>query len=430
MIDFGGAMNIAIRTMLVIALPLLTMAASAKTTKHDEGVQGTVNIFLANGNGLVAITDSRLSDESGSAAGFGQKLFKVDDQTVCSIAGFFSWSGPVFPGNKTKLLPTAVPAVLNAYIDALHSSPPESLQSKFEDIAKAWDFDLNIMLEFGAIAKQPYVPSEASVITIGGYENGVLWIGQVSLVPTNVNGVTTFVLQPANPVLQKVGDALGYATAGFDSEVVSILDKPESTSDRDPIFAKYSRSKAADNGASLRISDLETLAKKLETIAATKHSREVGGDQQVAVLTNGKVSAFDSPPSSSPDSLGQETVTVQISHDNQFHGGGEVMGPLPPKRVGFFFNDYFSKAVVQLDDRVEIYSTFSDCTLFYDGSPLVLFDTNQLINTDLQLGPKASLDSPIVKDFQRKYPTVHVTPWPNGFVQKTHSGITIRLQTQ
>src|ERR1035437_9664398 len=44
---------------------------------------GTVNVFLANKNGLVVVTDSLLGNGI-IPVGFGQKLFQVDDHTICS----------------------------------------------------------------------------------------------------------------------------------------------------------------------------------------------------------------------------------------------------------------------------------------------------------------------------------------------------------
>ena len=59
-----------------------------------ESTHGTVNVFLVNKNGLVVVTDSRLSNAAG-IVGNGQKLFRIDDRTICTIAGWYSDPGPV-----------------------------------------------------------------------------------------------------------------------------------------------------------------------------------------------------------------------------------------------------------------------------------------------------------------------------------------------
>ena len=71
-----------------------TRASSPTATRNDHSLikRGTVNILLANKNGLVAITDSKLV-MGNDPAGYAQKLFRIDDHTLCTIAGWYSWSG-------------------------------------------------------------------------------------------------------------------------------------------------------------------------------------------------------------------------------------------------------------------------------------------------------------------------------------------------
>jgi hypothetical protein len=62
---------------------------------------GTVNIVLANSNGIVVLTDSNQTVISDTGELFtsplpGQKLFRLDDRTVCTIAGFGSQSHPEY----------------------------------------------------------------------------------------------------------------------------------------------------------------------------------------------------------------------------------------------------------------------------------------------------------------------------------------------
>ena len=82
-----------------IAGSALGQKASGLSPSH-----GTINIFLANRNGLVAVTDSRLSS-NGKAVARGQKLFKVDDHTICAVAGFYMDSGvPLKTSRRTNVV--------------------------------------------------------------------------------------------------------------------------------------------------------------------------------------------------------------------------------------------------------------------------------------------------------------------------------------
>jgi hypothetical protein len=71
--------------------PFTVYTASQAT---PSSLHGTVNIILANKNGLIAVTDSRLSSPQGLAMGSAQKLFKLDSKTICTIAGQYSLGGP------------------------------------------------------------------------------------------------------------------------------------------------------------------------------------------------------------------------------------------------------------------------------------------------------------------------------------------------
>jgi 20S proteasome alpha/beta subunit len=68
--------------------------------------RGTVNIALANANGIVLLTDSVQSHKEADVWHHlqpVQKLFRLDDKTVCSIAGFASEGGWIPPQLNTEV---------------------------------------------------------------------------------------------------------------------------------------------------------------------------------------------------------------------------------------------------------------------------------------------------------------------------------------
>ena len=91
----------------LVSRVLVVLCVSAVLTfALDDGpgpvFTGTVNIVLANGNGIVALTDSNQTGHLPSGEYFtspqpGQKLFQIDDKTICTIAGFGAISLPRFP---------------------------------------------------------------------------------------------------------------------------------------------------------------------------------------------------------------------------------------------------------------------------------------------------------------------------------------------
>jgi 20S proteasome alpha/beta subunit len=65
-------------------------------------IRGTINVVFANANGIVALTDSRLSARTPSGqlralSQPGQKLFQLDEATVCTFAGFAEAPVDSFP---------------------------------------------------------------------------------------------------------------------------------------------------------------------------------------------------------------------------------------------------------------------------------------------------------------------------------------------
>lgn len=443
----------AISTSILLCIPFVGLSQSSQS---GIAAHGTVNIFLANGNGLIAVTDSKISAQSGPL-GYGQKLFKLDDRTICSIAGFFSWSGPVMPGNIPSMLPTSAPAVLNGYIQdhqrylKLHQNDPQSLQSTFSGVLKAWTDGLDLMRETQGIFGQQIKANEfKTVITIAGYERGELWVGQTAVILDT--GKKSFTLEPTIPVLHEVGNRLSYVLAGEYLEVLSILNTPSKYGYSNPSLAAYYKSQKADQGSSLNLADLKALAEKLESIAAREHPSDVGGQMQFAVLSDDNVSYFDSPPSSQPSALGHESMRTnarngyrfgntytgsiepsmldnfsQLGYNSEIKNGLFMMRRLPPATFYLVKSDSFTNELVELGGLVILGSTFTKCTLLYDGSPIVFFsDKNTLVDTDLLLGPHTSRGAPFVKDFRKMYPDVRISQWRNIPNFKTHSGVTIR----
>src|SRR5437773_8729278 len=81
--------TLACTTFLATAVPV-----QSRTVDDDFVVHGTINVALGNKNGIVVLTDSMLTTGDHQLPNPGEKLFKLDDHTVCAIAGFVSAPGP------------------------------------------------------------------------------------------------------------------------------------------------------------------------------------------------------------------------------------------------------------------------------------------------------------------------------------------------
>ena len=94
------------RLLVGLIIIFLNMPGSAQPGSPRQQ-HGTVNIVLANPQGMVVVTDSLLSSTN-SLPGRGQKLFQIDSRTICTIAGWYSSSGPSIDGTHYPAY-TAIP---------------------------------------------------------------------------------------------------------------------------------------------------------------------------------------------------------------------------------------------------------------------------------------------------------------------------------
>jgi Proteasome subunit len=145
-----------------------------------EALHGTVNVFLANRNGLVVATDSRLSYK-GERRGLGKKLFKIDDHSVCAIAGFYSDPGPDV--DLRYPIATTVPGIVDDYINLNSSISTYSIEAKLDGLSEALIVSLEFVENMNIAAGQHPSPS-VSQITVAGYDREVLKIAHLDLVPS------------------------------------------------------------------------------------------------------------------------------------------------------------------------------------------------------------------------------------------------------
>jgi len=121
------------RPILVSALVIVLSAsaslpANAQELNNTAVFGGTLNVVLANKNGAVILTESMLSDESGPVPiprpeTPGQKLFQLDDKTICAIAGFASVPR-IFPEFSPSVSAVAVEAAFSSVSNLLAETNP------------------------------------------------------------------------------------------------------------------------------------------------------------------------------------------------------------------------------------------------------------------------------------------------------------------
>lgn len=406
---------IAMILIVFATLSLFGSTAHAQAAGTAQQAGGTINILLANSHGLIAVTDSKLSSVNGDA-GEGQKIFKIDDQTICTIAGFYSDTGPtnqqIFPAY------TEVPKILRIFIKELPNPSDLTLQDKAERLAGAFRFSLEMVANIDQAAKLSGPPS-ISELTLAGFEAGQLKIEEVTLTPSIEDGRVTYSAERKEDIVSK---ALVIVVRGRPTVAKSLLKNAVLSRSKDPILSHYAEAMKNDGGESLSLKDLSQIAHLLERETALQVP-QVGGAMEQATLSGGKIESFEQPVQSD-DSRKDVYFAVtsditfsaarKINPDELFKGRTFFVMSISPN-AGALIRVRESDCVQILDNLLILESTLSRCTLMYNGSPEVLFDkSNKVDGSELILYSPASPDSSFVKQIRSDFPGLAIIDKTKG----------------
>lgn len=408
------------RHIFLITFLFWTTGARATQTDQANASHGTINIFLANGNGLVALTDSRLSSD-GRPAGKDQKLFQINDHTVCAVAGFYMDSGaPMVLRDGSTAYPayTSIADFLRGYFKG-HST--YSISDLGSTLSETLDFVANINKAYDR-----HIDPSESKITIAGYRAGRLYIDQIELLPSIVGGVVRY---SANVLPEKsVEGRFVYATAGIDRIARENLSHPaeaQSTDEfdgrplpsPDQLIAKLAAALKLDAGASLTTADMLRIAEDLEAKTSNRYPNAVGDDVEVAVLAGGRVERFDEPVS--PRIIPQKLPYLRITQLTSDGGGLHELRLLAEQaeQASFFIleDSSLSSEIVPLDRGLFVRNSFDRCVFTYLGTGEVFIDTsNKITNSELRLGPGVRIDDSVVSRLTSSYPDLRLVSRPDN----------------
>jgi hypothetical protein len=334
-----------LKTAIVICFVLVSATVFAQTSGEPIAEShGTVNILLANQNGLVLVTDSMLTNiVTGKQDPNGKKLFKVDEKTVCSMAGFYSWPGAL----NMQELAANFPNIMSLYIkyeQAANKVKELSFAAKLAFLqgvfASQLAGNLNAFLAFNPklrIIGNPGI--QPITLTLAGYDvDGSLKVAAVVLTPTrDVDGVSLdpSSMQPSrsgpacesvgqientvtinNKILtsRTIGKNLSCEIAGLPKVAEERLTHPDQYKNL-PALSAYAM--ALKHKRALSISQMKDLTLELEQETKEDERRlgmnRVGGDPNKAVLTDGHVSE---PPTAAlvDDAVGQTIPTYMLNN--------------------------------------------------------------------------------------------------------------------
>jgi hypothetical protein len=409
-----------LRWLLIATALTAPVQSQSVDSRQAQLTHGTVNIFLASGSTLVAVTDSMLTFANHAHEETGVKLYKLDDRTICAIAGLYSDPGPAGLDELALAMPEAIDTLSRA------ESSPQSARMPFPErvsrIGTMFSGQLTTHLQ-AMVTSNPALnigdPSFLVELTVAGYDDdGGLNAADLTFAPRRTGWGVTFgsiarprsaaipicaltanvrIVRPrpgeedSDPTfsLNKVRDTLFCDVAGKTAIAEELLDHPDELP-QDQILQMYLRDLQADKTPSP--AQMRDLAIDLERQTAANERREgtfeVGGPIQVAVLSGGKV--VESPPEAPPQDEGRPKVITHISGMNFrcASGGGGMITPsiFPQPSVSM------TGCTQDIDELGFHDSTFTDSRLIYLGpTPILFADNNVIANTSLELGSSVDL---------------------------------------
>lgn len=175
---------------LLLCSMLIFFSFSAPAQVQES--HGTINIVLANKNGLVSLTDSMLSYSDGRHQPGHQKLFQIDRKTVCLMAGTYGQPGL---NDENTSFALWVPNIMNRFAaqqQALEKAGRRlSFAMMFVRMKETFEHQLTANLQAYISADHPVdvAKLEPIELTLAGYDlDGVLKVGEVTLTPEQEPG--------------------------------------------------------------------------------------------------------------------------------------------------------------------------------------------------------------------------------------------------
>ena len=366
-------------------------------------VHGTINIALGNKNGLVVLTDSMLTGADGhQLTEPGQKLFKLDDHSVCAIAGFISAPTPVPDFNA------ATAAVIDRYIELSAQQHPQTISEKLAAISTLLRFLLNVTSNVLDVEGQsPPLKLYRAEIIVAGYDlDGKPKIAKGGLQVKRVgNGLESLVDEPVVSVIDNELIPKFNAMSNKAKEILARLQQP-GANDRDPILQNYVDAYRKDRAASLELGQMVELAKRLAYYTAQVY-REVGGANQIAIFAPAapvKIEQRSFPP---PDPS-KHITNFALVVDNHFEGPRHHNDFLVPGIDFLYVRCIWQGTKFVLDDNFVVGSTFTNTELDYNSGRLLFDKSNHLTNSVLIIGPSIKDNDPNVRQLHRDYPSLSI----------------------
>lgn len=381
----------------VLAIVLATLFALSPSfgqelapDSNTDLAHGTINVALGNERGLVVLTDSMITSGGHQLAVPGQKLFKLDDRTVCAFAGFASAGSTEAPE-----LNASTRAIILEYIRQSSKQERQTIAEKLRALASLFKLHLSAIANVrDAVGNPSPITSYSFQIIVAGFDmDGKPKIGRVTLGTTDDAGSLMSNIREAE--ILEVGKNIIWRLNGMPDVANKILQSPRS-GPKDKIFVEFADAMDKDHGRSFTLEQMTTLAKRLAFYSAKAHP-EVGGADQIAILQDPDHIVVEQPTFPEPPKL---LFRFSLGVNSHFAYSSVVFAGNDPK---VFIRCSWTGMSSRIDNSYFIGSTFTKATLLYDGGDINLGTTNHVVDTVLALGPHTKVDDKRVRQLMKAF---------------------------
>ncbi len=398
---------------LILAVLLLWSAMATVKVELGQGenltIHGTLNIILANQNGFVVATDSMQTQWTSSGDKQipepAQKLFPVDDHSVCTIAGFGSATVAAAPEFNTNSA-----GIIGAYMsEQLRQKAPQNFQAKLTSLSFLFGFYLSSLADLRQSIGLPLGDYSLQLLLAGYDSDGTPKLGALVLRPvvsTAVSGRPFIRMAPENIFERAVGKEVTILVGGQRDVAAEILDDPKKFASARPV-RRYLEALAADRGSSLTIEEMKQFAEFVVARTAERYP-SVGGPLQVAIIQNGHIVSLKQPNFTSPPTPIGFNLFV----------GGHIAGAhrFEIKIQGATFlwlqNQFIDDPEFSIDGHYFFGNEIIRCRVHYDGGFTRFDPSNQVVDSVLVIGKHANFKSDLV------YRLVHNFDWREVVYEK------------
>jgi hypothetical protein len=403
--------------MLFCAVAVHALRVDDTKTVPGPSRRGTINVLVANDQGIVVLTDSMLTETGLDASGIltsrqsltpGQKLFQIDGQTVCAFAGF-AWADT----SPLSDFLNSVPDIMGRFQDRLRRTPGAlSVSDKLELLEGIFTYYLT-----GIVNIRDGDGDYRFELLLAGYDpDGTPEIGRLVLgtaqEPTFVGPLVRSITKERS--IFPIAHRQMICVNGIKDVALEML-RGTNAWRTDPGIGPCEES--TSDQKLLSIEQMKALAISLKQHTTDRY-KEVGGPNQIAVLANGHVQSPIEQPVFEKKVVLSGFRFVIISTAGFDNSG--IPGPPQGRAVtaqglfGLYFRNEFIHVRQELDNAYYGRNMFKDCVLMYSGGKTQFEKTNQVINSDLEIAAGVPLDAPEVKKLVNDFEWRTVKHGENG----------------